>query len=293
MTDKPGIGFIGIGIMGAAMVRRLLDRGYRVTVWNRDAAKLADVVAGGAVAAVTAAEAAKAADVVLMCLLNTDAVRACVFGPDGVASGLKRGQLVVDHSTIDPAASRDMAAQLAGRGGRWVDAPVSGGPDAARHGTLTIMAGGAAEDIEAARPVLADLARNVTHMGPAGSGQVTKAINQAIVGTGFVVMAEALALAESAGIDAARLPACLAGGLADSVLLQRIYPQMQARAFEPPKSHARVLLKDLNAVTADARASGLTLPLAEAARAQYQAHANAGAGTRDSASIVERYRPKR
>ena len=290
MTDKPRIGFIGLGIMGTAMVRRLLERGYRVTAWNRDGGKLAAVTAYGAAAAATAAGAAASADIVLMCLLDTPAVEACLFGPDGVAAGLRPGGLVIDHSTIDPAACRDMAAQLAGRGSRLVDAPVSGGPDAARQGTLTIMAGGEVDGIEAARPLMADLARNFTHMGPPGAGQATKAINQAIVGTGFTVMAEALALAEAAGIDAARLPACLAGGLADSVLLQRIYPQMQARAFEPPKSHARVLLKDLNAVTAGARASGLALPLAEAARAQYQAHVDAGNDTRDSASIIERYR---
>ena len=292
MAQNLKIGFVGIGIMGAAMVRRLRDRGYAVTVWNRDAAKLAAVTACGAVAAATPRAVASGSDIVLMCLLNTDAVTACVFGPDGVAGGLTPGRLLVDHSTIDPAASRDMAAQLAQQGGRWIDAPVSGGPDAARQGTLTIMAGGAARDVDAARPVMADLARNFTHMGPAGAGQVTKMINQAIVGTGFVMMAEALALAERAGIDAARLPACLAGGLADSVLLQRIYPQMQARAFEPPKSHARVLLKDLNAVLGQAQDLRLTLPLAETARGQYQAHNDAGAGTRDSASIVERYRPK-
>jgi 3-hydroxyisobutyrate dehydrogenase len=291
MTERPAIGFIGIGIMGAAMVRRLRERGYAVTAWNRDPEKLAAVTALGASAAARPAEAARKSDIVMICLLNTDAVRACVFGPDGVAAGLKQGTLLIDHSTIDPAASREMAGQLAAQcGGRWVDAPVSGGPDAARTGTLTIMAGGAEADIDAARPVMADLARNFTHMGAAGAGQATKMINQAIVGAGFVVMAEALALAEAAGIDAARLPACLAGGLADSVLLQRIYPQMQARAFEPPKSHARVLLKDLAAIAADAKASGLPLPLVEAARAQYAAHVEAGAGTRDSASIIERYR---
>src|SRR5919202_4490328 len=122
---------------------------------------------------------------------------------------------------------------------RWVDAPVSGGPQAAREGSLTVMAGGEAADVEAVRPLMQDLAANFTHMGPVGAGQTTKIVNQLIVGAGYVLMAEALSLAEAAGIDAASLPQCLAGGHADSSLLRRLYPQMEARAFEPPASYAR------------------------------------------------------
>jgi 3-hydroxyisobutyrate dehydrogenase len=152
------------------------------------------------------------------------------------------------------------------------------------------MAGGDANDIAAIRPLLADMAGNFTHMGPSGAGQTAKIINQAIVGTGFVVMAEALAIAEAAGIDAKKIPQCLAGGLADSNLLKRIYPQMAARAFEPPKSHARQLLKDLNALKDFTQRRGLTLPVAEAACAQYAAHVAAGNDKRDSASIIELYK---
>jgi 3-hydroxyisobutyrate dehydrogenase len=137
-----------------------------------------------------------------------------------------------------------------------------------------------------------DLAANFTHMGPAGAGQTTKVINQAIVGTGFVLMAEALALAERAGIDAARLPECLAGGFADSSLLRRIYPQMQERRFEPPLSYARQLLKDLKFVKAFAHAHGLDLPVVEAAAAQYAAYVGAGNEMVDSASILRLYEKK-
>ena len=171
----------------------------------------------------------------------------------------------------------------------WIDAPISGGPDAAREGKMAVMAGGAPADIEAVMPIMADLAGNFTRMGDVGAGQTTKMINQAIVGAGFVVMAEVLALAERSGIDAAALPGCLAGGFADSALLKRIYPQMQARAFDPPKGYARQLLKDLHALSDFAAGLGLTLPMVETAHAQYQAHVDDGNGERDTASIIDHY----
>jgi len=229
----------------------------------------------------------------LMCVLNTDAVESCVFGTSGVATTGQRGQLLIDFSTADPQMTRKMALRLKDQTGMgWIDAPVSGGPDAARTGTLTVMAGGEPSDIEIARPLMTDLAGNFTHMGPVGAGQTTKIINQAIVGTGFVVMAEALAIAEASGIDATRLPICLAGGLADSSLLRRVYPQMQARAFIPPKSYARLLLKDMKAIAEFAQGLGLTLHAAKAATEVYAAHVEAGNAMRDSASIIDRYSAK-
>jgi 3-hydroxyisobutyrate dehydrogenase len=293
MTDKPRIGFIGIGIMGEAMTRRLLDRGYAVTAWNRDPSRLDLVTQHGAVAGTSAADVTSRSDLVLMCVLHTDAVESCVFGESGIALTAKRGQRLIDFSTADPHRTREIALRLSDQTGmKWVDAPVSGGPDAARNGALTVMAGGSPDDIEAIRPLMGDIADNFTHMGPVGSGQTTKIINQTIVGTGFVVMAEALAIAESAGIDAARLPECLAGGLADSSLLRRIYPQMHARAFVPPKSYARQLLKDLKALIEFARGLGLTLPAAKTTAELYAAHVESGNGMRDSASIIERYETK-
>ncbi len=293
MTQKPSLGFIGIGIMGEAMTRRLLDKGYAVDVWNRDPARLGGVTAHGARAAESPAAVTRASDIVLMCVLNTDAVQQCVFGENGVASAARRGQILVDLSTADPAVTRRLADRLKRETGMdWIDAPLSGGPDAARNGTMTVMAGGTAETIETIRPLMADMTGNFTHMGASGAGQTAKMINQAIVGTGFVLMAEALAVAEAAGIDAKKIPQCLAGGLADSSLLQRIYPQMAARAFAPAKSHARLLLKDLKAATEFTRGLGLALPLAEAACAQYAAHVEAGNDKRDSASIIDLYKKK-
>jgi 3-hydroxyisobutyrate dehydrogenase len=293
MTPEPRIGFIGIGIMGEAMVLRLLERGRPVTVWNLEPERLDRVVPHGAVAAATPAAVAAASDVVILCVLHTEAVARCVFGPDGIASaGPAAGKVLLDHSTAEPAATREMAARLrADTGMGWVDAPVSGGPQAARAGTLTIMMGGDPGEIAALGPVLRDLGTNVTRMGPVGAGQTTKVLNQAIVGTGFVLMAEALAMAEAAGLDAAALPAGLAGGHADGSLLQKIYAQMQRRDFEPPTSYARQLLKDLKAVKAFAHDLDLELPLVEAAAARFADYVARGNEMVDSASVIRLYRP--
>jgi 3-hydroxyisobutyrate dehydrogenase len=290
----PRLGFIGIGIMGEAMVRRLLERGHGpVTVWNREPERLETVLPHGAVAAGSPAAVAEASDVVMLCVLHTAAVEGVVFGPGGVAAapGLS-GKLLVDHSTAEPAATRAMAERLRREAGMgWVDAPVSGGPHAARAGTLTVMAGAEPADFTRAEPLLRDLATNVTRMGPVGAGQTTKVINQAIVGTGFVLMAEALALAEASGIDAAALPGCLRGGFADSELLRRIYVQMQTRAFDPPASYARQLLKDMKAVKAFAGEVGTDLPLVAAATQRFAEFVEAGGEMQDSAAVLRLYRP--
>ena len=284
------LGFIGIGLMGEAMTRRLLDRGYTVTVWNLEPERLSLVTPYGARPAQSPAAVTEASDIILMCVLHTAAVESCVFGPDGVASRASRDKLLVDLSTADPAATREMAAKLKDETGMgWVDAPVSGGPPAARDGTMTVMAGGAPEDIETLRPLMADMAGNFTHMGPSGAGQTTKMINQAIVGTGYVLMAEALVLAERAGIDAARLPQALAGGHADSNLLRKLYPQMQARDFDPPRSYARQLLKDLKAVKVFTHELGLDLKVVESAVEQYAEYVSRGNEMSDSASVVRLY----
>jgi 3-hydroxyisobutyrate dehydrogenase len=290
MADRPKLGFIGIGLMGEAMTRRLLDRGYEVTVWNLEPERLDTVVPHGARAAPSPAALTAASDIVLMCVLHTAAVEACAFGPDGIATSARSDQILVDLSTADPAATREFAARLKRDTGMgWVDAPVSGGPPAARDGTMTVMAGGEPDDIVRVRPLMADMAANFTHMGPSGAGQTTKMINQAIVGTGYVVMAEALVLAERAGIDAALLPQCLAGGHADSNLLRKLYPQMQARDFEPPRSYARQLLKDMKAVKEFAHGLDLTLPVVESAAERYARYVEQGNEMADSASVVRLY----
>ena len=289
-ADRPRIGFIGVGIMGEAMVRRLLDLGYAVTAWNLEPERLETVVPHGAVAAATPADVAAASDIVMICVLNMAAVERCVFAEDGIAAAGSGPKLVIDYSTADPDGTREAAAKLKSlTGAGWIDAPVSGGPQLARTGEMTVMAGGSEEDFALAKPVMEQMAGNLTLMGPVGAGQTAKILNQAIVGTGYVVMAEALMLAEASGIDAARLPQCLAGGHADGSLLQRLYPQMQQRAFEPPSSYARQLLKDLKAVSAFAQRLGLDLKVIEQGVQRFDDYVALGHEMSDSAGIVQLY----
>jgi 3-hydroxyisobutyrate dehydrogenase len=248
MSAKPALAYIGIGLMGLPMARRLLGLGYRVTVFDIAAARLDEARAAGATVAASAAAAVPGADLVLLNLPTAAAVQDAAFGAQGVAGAMRSPQLLVDFSTIPVEHGRAHAERLrVATGCAWIDAPVSGGPPAAGGGTLTVMAGGDAADIERVRPFMADVAARFTPMGPAGSGLVAKMLNQLIVGCLHGVMAEAASMAEAAGIDAARLPECLAGGHADGTLLQRLYPRMVARDFAP-QGYARQLRKDLEMV---------------------------------------------
>lgn len=293
MTRKPTLGFIGLGLMGTAMSLRLLEKGWAVNVWNLEPERIGPVADAGAARKTSPAEVTRDSDIVLMCVLHTQAVEQCVFGRDGIAAAASASKILIDHSTIDPVKSSQFAERLhAETGMAWIDAPVSGGPGAARQGTLTVMAGGNAESVSAVQPVMADLAANFTHVGASGAGQAAKVINQAIVGTTYVLMAEAVMLAEAAGIDAAKLPQCLAGGHADGALLQQLYPRMQARSFDPPLAYARQLLKDMLAVQSEIGRFGLDLPLIERAVEQHRAHVAGGNEMADPASIVRLYEDK-
>jgi 3-hydroxyisobutyrate dehydrogenase len=287
MTDKPRIGFVGIGIMGAPMVRRLLAKGWQVSVWNLEPERYAQVP--GAAVLDSPAAVRAVSDIVIFCVLHGDAVEECCFGPHGLARAPSGASLLIDTSTINPDRTLALAERLKRETGMgWVDAPISGGPAAAGEGQLTIMMGGATQNVARAETVLADLAANLTHIGPLSAGQTTKIINQAIVGVGYVLMGEVLALAEASGIDAARLPAALAGGMADSTVLKRIYPQQQARDYDPPRGYARQLDKDLKNVMAFVQELGLDLPLVARAAARYHDFA-AGNEMVDGAAVARLY----
>ncbi len=289
MTGLPRLGFLGIGIMGKEMVLRLLERGFPVTVWNLEPERIPLVTAHGARAAASPAEVARGCDILCQCVLHAQAVERCCFAEDGIATVPGEDRLVIDFSTVNPDDTRRIADRLAREAGwRWLDAPVSGGPAPAREGRLTIMVGGEPADLERGRPVLEALAANLTHMGPLGTGQTAKIANQAIVGVGYVLMAEVLALVEKAGLDAALLPKALAGGMADSTILQRIFTQQQQRAFDPPRAYARQLDKDLVNVRRFAAALGLELPLIEAAVERYHGFAQASP-LADAASVSRLY----
>ncbi len=292
-SSKEKIGFIGIGLMGRPMVLRLLQAGYQVRVWNRTAEKLADVTAAGAEAVDSIAELVTQSDLVLLCLADTEVVRQVVFAADGVADMARFGQLLVDLSSIEPDASREFAAQLKAMSGmRWVDAPVSGGVVGAENGSLAIMAGGLAEDIERIRPVLSSFSQRLTHMGENGAGQITKVCNQMIVSCNALVLAEVMALARKAGIESGRIPEALQGGFADSIPLQLMGPLMASDTFEPVKWHVRTLLKDLDTANLLSRSLGSATPMSGLGAQLMRQHGSQGNLERDPATLVKLYLPK-
>ncbi|OHC63156.1 MAG: 2-hydroxy-3-oxopropionate reductase [Pseudomonadales bacterium RIFCSPLOWO2_02_FULL_63_210] len=290
-TSLPALAFAGIGLMGLPMTRRLLAAGYPLSVWNRSPDKCLPLLDLGAQRAQTPAELCTDAGIVMLCLANTEVVHEVVFGPGGIVEGARPGQLLVDFSSLEPAATRAMAAELEQRCGmRWVDAPVSGGTPGAEAGSLAIMAGGRAEDVERARPILAHLGQRLTRMGEVGAGQVTKLCNQMIVACNALVIAEVVALAEQAGVDASLLAPALAGGFADSKPLQILAPQMASSQFEPIKWHVRTLLKDLDSAVKLSREIGSATPLSGLAAQLMRLHGSQGNLQRDPATLVQLYR---
>ncbi|MCJ1880370.1 MULTISPECIES: NAD(P)-dependent oxidoreductase [Pseudomonas] len=290
-SASPSLAFAGLGLMGVPMSRRLLAAGFPLTVWNRSAGKRELLAAEGAQAVAMPAQLCADAEVVMLCLADTAAVREVVFGAGGIIEGARAGQVLVDFSSLEPAATREMAAELEARTGmRWVDAPVSGGTPGAEAGTLAIMAGGRVEDIERVRPILAHLGQRLTRMGDVGAGQVTKVCNQMIVACNALVIAEVVALAEKSGVDASLIAPALAGGFADSKPLQILAPQMAQSQFEPVKWHVRTLLKDLDTAVKLSREEGSATPMSGLAAQLMRLHGSQGNLERDPATLVEQYR---
>ncbi|MGF6773982.1 3-hydroxyisobutyrate dehydrogenase-like beta-hydroxyacid dehydrogenase [Paraburkholderia sp. GAS199] len=282
------LGFCGLGKMGEPMAQRLAQAGYPLHVWNRSATKAETLqsAAANCVACESAAKVAAGADIVMLCLADAAAVEAVAFGADGLASRARRGATLVDHSTLAPSQTRVFAQRWHElTGGQWIDAPVSGGTAGAAAGTLAIMAGGDAALIDTLAPILGAYAARVTRMGGTGAGQSTKLANQTIVMTTIAALAEATRLARHAGIDATRMPAALAGGWADSVLLQTLMPRM----IEPPPQASgtiRTMLKDLDAVEQLARESGAAMPVAGLVRRWLAQAVAQGLGDADISQIV-------
>jgi 3-hydroxyisobutyrate dehydrogenase len=274
---KFSIGYVGAGLMGGPMVKRLTSLGWKVRAY--------DIVPARSMLA-SAAEAAQGADVVLLNLPTNDAVEDVV---SKLITALRAGQLVVDFSTIPVDACRAHAARvLKATGCRWVDAPVSGGPPAVEAGTLTVMAGGQEEDLQKLAPLMRDIAGRCTHMGPVGAGLAAKMINQLIVGVGTAMLGEAEALCEKAGIDAARIPECLGGGYADSNVLKAYWPRMVQRDFAP-RGYVRQLLKDLEMVSAWATKLQSRTPVLESALEAYRELKKKGHSELDTAAVVKLY----
>lgn len=285
-TTMKKIGFIGIGLMGLPMCQRLLNAGHSLTVWNRSPGKCTILIKSGARWASSAKSLAQSSDVIMLCVSDTAAVENLLGGSHGLMEGLSAEKIVVDFSSIDPAATRQFSTAVQARGAHWIDAPVSGGVVGAETGTLVIMAGGDENIIDDVRPLLTSLSQRMTHMGPTGAGQVTKICNQLIVAANAVLIAEAVALAEKAGVDAKKLAPALAGGFADSKPFQLLVPRMSARQFEPVQWRVQTLLKDLDMAVALSRHINSAAPLAASAAALLRQHGEQGFLDRDLSSLI-------
>ena len=280
------VSIIGAGLMGSAIATRLLECAHKVTVFDIDAAKLAALAKLGAKPASSIHEATANSDFIILSLNHADIVRKAVFGDNGIASAATSKKLLIDMSSIDPAATAEMATQLAkATGMKWVDCPLSGGVPGAHSGKLTVMAGGDEKDFERARLVMKDLCANYTLMGASGAGQTTKLVNQLFCALAFQAVAEAVKLAEAGGVDAKKIPAALAGGRADNRIMQEFMVKFAKRDFTPTGS-LNNMLKDLDSVQAFALKTKTPLPLTSAVAEIHRVLIAMGLGGRDNAEAM-------
>lgn len=289
MTDSIAppapVAFIGLGVMGAAMAANLLKAGFALTVASRTRGKAAALEAAGARWAENAAEAARGAAFIGLCVPDTPDVEAVLFGPDGVAKGVAAGTVVVDFSTIASGAAVAFAARLqAETGAILLDSPVSGGPQGAKDGTLTCMIGGDAAAFARAEPVFRAVGRTLTHLGPPGAGQVCKAANQLIVAATMQAVAEALALGAKAGLDGEAMCRALSGGSARSFVLENHARRMLEGRFAPG-FRAELMRKDLRLSAGAMRDHGVFAPSTALAAQMMEAVVATGRGGMDSAAL--------
>jgi len=280
------VGFVGLGLMGRPMALNLLKAGHEVFVWARRAESMQPLLDAGARACADVAEMAGKASVVVTMVADAPDVEEIALGPAGIAAAGLADRLLIDMSTISPAASKSIAARLAERGVRMLDAPVSGGEAGAIAGKLTIMVGGAVADFERALPLFEAMGASVTHIGDCGAGQVAKACNQIITGVGVVSVAEALNFARHSGVDAAAVREILTGGLANSRILENHGARMLARDFRPGFK-AWMHLKDMRIVLDQAHEQNVQLPTAVAAAQMFAAMGGAGMGEEDSVAVIK------
>jgi 3-hydroxyisobutyrate dehydrogenase-like beta-hydroxyacid dehydrogenase len=281
------VGLVGLGVMGSAIGHRLLDTGYPLKVHDVRTEAMNAFAADGAGTAAAPQDLAHCAAVVLS--LNTTAlVDEVAFGPHGVLAKDAPGLLIIDMSSIAPAGTRDFAARARDRGASWIDAPLSGGAPAVARGELTLMVGGTDEDVVRATPVLEDLASRITHIGPAGAGQLVKLVNQVLVGCGFAAIAEAAAMVRAAGLPPDRVLAALSGGRADSLLLQEFFLKF-ADMDLTPTGRVSNMVKDLETARDYARSANVPLPVTSTVSELHRWLVAAGHGDADNAALMLYY----
>lgn len=282
------IGFIGLGIMGAPMSQNLLRAGHQLVVYDIVPGAVEAAAAAGATTAASSREVAAACEVVITILPNSPHVRQALLGPDGVCEGARPGTLIIDMSSIDPTVSREMGIALAGRGLRFLDAPVSGGEAKAIDGTLSIMVGGSEADFQEALPLLRCLGASIIRCGEVGAGNVTKLANQIIVALNIAAVAEALVLATKAGVDPALVYHAIRGGSAGSAMLDAKVPTIFARDFRPG-FRVNLHAKDLANALAVGHEVGVPLPLTAHVMEILQALRANDLGDADHSAIVRFY----
>jgi len=255
------LGFIGLGVMGGPMTRNLLKAGYPVFVFDTDHDKMAHLVQEGAKGTSSSAEVGRQAEIVLLSLPSTQAVKEVILGKGGLVEGIRTGGTIVDMGTTDPSVTKEIANTLREKGIRFLDAPVSGGQAAAKERTLAIMVGGDADTLEDALPVLESLGRSIVHMGPSGAGQAAKLVNNMIVNATFTAVAEGFALGAKAGLDPAKLYEAIKGGWAGSKVLDVAAPAILDRNFQPGGT-VDIVCKDLSYSLTLGRDLNVPLPMA-------------------------------
>lgn len=281
------VGVAGLGVMGAAIARRLLATGHVVRGFDVSGEALRAVEEEG-VAGVGAPAELAAAGTVILSLNSARVVERAVFGAEGVLADAQPGVIVIDMSSIDPGHTREFAARARERGARWVDAPLSGGAPAAARGALTLMVGGDTADVDAAQDVLRSLATQITHIGPSGSGQLVKMVNQVLVGCAFAALAESAALVRAAGLSPTEVLTALTGGRADSKVLQEFFTKF-AEVDLTPTGRVRNMVKDLETARDYARTANIPLPITSAVSELHRWAVAAGHGDEDNAALMHYY----
>jgi 3-hydroxyisobutyrate dehydrogenase len=280
------IGFVGLGIMGHGMAANLVDAGIETAVWNRTAGRADDLVVAGAVLLPSPGDVAAQCDVVMICVSDTPDVEAVVFGDQGLATALRPGALIVDHSTISPEATKRFADEVSQLGGHWLDAPVSGGSEGAVNGTLSIMIGGDADQVARAMPYLEVVGATITHVGPTGAGQLVKAVNQILVVLNQLAVSEALLLADAGGLDLEATLKAVEGGAAGSWMLSNRGPQMIERDWRPGFT-IDLQQKDLRLVLDAADELGVPVPGTSLVFQLYRALQAQGLGSDGNHALVK------
>lgn len=280
MTDR--LGYVGLGIMGSGMASNLVTKGHQLMVWNRTSSK-AEALAGARVAD-TLEELAAAVDIIMICVSDSPDVVAVIEG--GLSAGLRAGQLIVDHSTISPAITRTLADRVSAQGVGWIDAPVSGGSEGAINGTLTTMVGGSSENLERVRPYLGAYSTTITHVGPVGSGQLVKLVNQILVVGNQMAVSEAFLFAKRAGLDLEKTLNAVKGGAAGSWMLTNRGPQMIADDWRPGFT-IDLQQKDLRLVLDAADDQGTPLPATALIFQLYRALQTTGQGHLGNHALIK------